>query len=134
MRLAGKWQESLKEGRLGAWCRAARPAPFPLLAGNVAGPPRSPRCRPQRLPLLGPWRRFATLTQIIRVNLDAKMAGLHRREGVGAQASSHDWITASKAGIQGVMLRTLSRTPACAGVTIPPEMCLRHSLIYATWY
>jgi hypothetical protein len=72
---AGKWQGSQKERRLRAWCRVARPAPLPLLAGNVAGPPAPPRCRPQRSPLLGPWRRFATLRQIIRVNLDAKMAG-----------------------------------------------------------
>jgi hypothetical protein len=47
----------------------------------------------------------------------------HRREGVGAQASSPDWITASKAGIQDVMLRTLSQIPACGEVTIPHEMC-----------
>jgi hypothetical protein len=34
-------------------------------------------------------RHFATLAQSIRINLDAKMAGYHRRKG-GAQTSSHD--------------------------------------------
>jgi hypothetical protein len=38
------------------------------------------------------------LAQIIRVNLDAKMAGLHRREGIGSQAPCGDWITAWLAG------------------------------------
>jgi hypothetical protein len=120
---AGKWQGSQKERRLRAWCRAARPAPLPLLAGNVAGPPARSRCKPHRLPLLIPRRRFATLAQIIRVNLDAKMAGSssprrRRRSGLFAR-----WDTASKAGIQGVMLRMLSWSPSCARVTINPMRC-----------
>jgi hypothetical protein len=42
----------------------------------------------------------------------------HRRAGLFPRLDY-----ASKAGIQDVMLRTLSRTPACGGVTIPHEMC-----------
>jgi hypothetical protein len=120
---AGKWQGSQKERRLGAWCRAARPAPLPLLAGNVAGLPARPRCRPHRSPLLVLRRRFATVAQIIRVNLDAKMAGSssprrRRRSGLFPRL-----ITASKAGIQSVMLRMLSWSPSCARVTINPMRC-----------
>ena len=74
---AGNWQ-----GKSRKWCgSAARPA-----ARRTDCPCSSGR------------RHVATLAQIIRVNLDAKMAGFHRRKG-RVQTSSHDWITASFAGM-----------------------------------
>src|SRR5260370_38987967 len=62
---AGKWQEMMRERPLRP---AARRTDCPCSSGR---------------------RYVATLAQIIRVNLDAKMAGFHRRNG-GAQTSSHD--------------------------------------------
>src|SRR5260370_13582577 len=59
--------------------------------------PLRPAARRTDCPCSSGRRHFATLAQIIRVNLDAKMAGFHRRNG-GAQIASHDWITASSAG------------------------------------
>jgi hypothetical protein len=85
---------------------------FTTLAGNVAGRPARPAAGHTDCPLLVLRRRSATLTQIIRVNLDAKMAGSssprrRRRSGFFARLD-----TASKAGIQSVMLRMLCWTPA----------------------
>ena len=67
-------------------------------AGNGAGAPARPAARRTDCPCSSGRRHVATLAQIIRVNLDAKMAGFHRRKG-RFQTSSHDWITASKAGV-----------------------------------
>jgi len=50
---AGKWRGSQKEGRLGAWCRAEA-STFAFASRECCGTARLPRCRPQRLPLLGP--------------------------------------------------------------------------------
>jgi hypothetical protein len=90
------------------------------LAGNVAGPPARPAAGhsdcpcPSRGGASPPWHRsYASIWT-------PRWRDLHGREDVGARASSHDWIAASKVGIEAVMLRMLCWTPACAGVTTIP--------------